>query len=37
LGPDTLLYRFTMDDPESFERPWTAENPLRRVEAPIFE
>jgi len=25
---DTILYRFTIDDPTAYERPWTAEIPL---------
>ena len=36
-GEDTLLYQFTIDDPESFVRPWTAELPLKRAPGPIFE
>jgi len=34
---DTLLYQFTVDDPQSFERPWSGEIPMKRVEGPIFE
>ncbi len=34
---DTLLYEYTVDDPESFARPWTAVFPMRRTEGPIFE
>lgn len=37
LDPDTLLYQFTVDDPESFERPWSGEIPFKRVAGPIFE
>ena len=37
LDADTLLYEYTIDDPESFVRPWTAAFPMRRTEAPIFE
>ena len=36
-GEDTLLYQFTVDDPESFVRSWTAELPLKRAPGPIFE
>ena len=34
---ETLLYEYTIDDPESFERQWTAVFPMRRAEGPIFE
>ena len=37
LDADTLLYEYTINDPESFVRPWTAVFPMRRTEAPIFE
>jgi hypothetical protein len=33
----TLLYRFTVDDPQSFTRPWSGEIPMKKVEGPIFE
>jgi len=34
---DTLLYEFTVDDPNSFTRPWTAMFPMRRTDGPLFE
>ena len=37
LDAGTLLYEYTIDDPESFARPWTAVFPMRMTEAPIFE
>jgi hypothetical protein len=37
IDADTLLYEYTMDDPESFTRSWTAVFPMRKTEAPIFE
>ena len=37
VDADTLLYQFTVDDPETFTRPWTAEIPLNRTPGPIFE
>jgi hypothetical protein len=37
VDKDTLLYRFTVDDPQSFQRPWSAEIPMKRAEGPIFE
>jgi hypothetical protein len=33
----TLLYQFTVDDPQSFTRPWTGEIPMKRSDGPIFE
>ena len=29
VGPDTINYKFTVDDPTTWTRPWTAEMPLR--------
>jgi len=37
MDAGTLLYQFTVDDPGSFEKPWTVEIPITRNEAPIFE
>ena len=37
IDQDTLLYQFTIDDPESFERPWSGEIPMKRVPGPIIE
>ena len=33
----TLLYQFTVDDPQSFARPWSGEIPMKKVDGPIFE
>jgi len=33
----TLLYQFTIDDAQSFERPWSAELPMKKAEGPLFE
>ena len=33
----TLLYRFTVDDPETFTRPWSGEIPMKKIVGPIFE
>jgi len=32
-----LLYEFTVDDPDTFTRPWTARMPMTRSSAQIFE
>ena len=37
IDPDTLLYQFTIDDPQSFQRSWAGEIPMKRSEGPIFE
>src|SRR5215510_809529 len=34
---DTLTYRFTVDDPKVWTRPWTAEVPCKKAIGPIFE
>jgi len=34
---DTLLYEFTVDDPTTWTKPWTAQIPMTRTEGPIFE
>ncbi len=34
---DTLRYEFTVDDPASFTKPWTAVIPSTKTEGPIFE
>ena len=33
----TLLYQFTVDDPQSFTRPWSGELPMKKAEGAIFE
>lgn len=35
--PNTLLYRFTVDDPTAFTKPWTGEIPMVRAPGPLFE
>jgi hypothetical protein len=36
-GPDTLLYRFTMEDPSTFTAPVTGELPFNRIDEMIYE
>jgi hypothetical protein len=35
--PDTLVYRFTMDDPTAFTKPWTAELPMVKAKGLLYE
>ena len=37
IDADTLLYEYTIDDPESFARAWSAAIPMARTEEPMFE
>lgn len=37
VDADTLLYQFTVDDPESFAKPWTAAMTSTKTEGPILE
>jgi hypothetical protein len=36
-GPGSLLYEFTVNDPETFTRPWTAQIPMTTAKGPLFE
>ncbi|HEY6340203.1 MAG TPA: hypothetical protein VIY49_01815 [Bryobacteraceae bacterium] len=35
--PDTLIYRFTVDDPTAFTQPWTGELSFHRSNDPVVE
>ncbi len=37
VGAETLLYEYTVDDPQSFTAPWSAAIPMQKTEAPMFE
>jgi len=37
VDADTLLYEFTVTDPKTWTKPWTAAVEMRRVETPIYE
>jgi len=37
LDADTIGYRLTVMDPDTFARPWTLENSLRRSDGQIYE
>ena len=34
---DTLVYTFTVTDPDTWVQPWTAEIPMRRGDQPLYE
>lgn len=36
-GASTMLYEFTVNDPETFTRPWTARIPMTAAKGPLFE
>jgi hypothetical protein len=37
IDADTIDYQFTIEDPNTWTRPWTASLPLRKVPGPIYE
>jgi len=37
VSDDTIKYEFTVDDPATWTRPWTAEVPWKKTIGPIFE
>ena len=37
VGPETILYRFTIDDPTVFTKSWTGELPFHTISNPIYE
>ena len=37
VDAETLLYEYTVDDPETFERSWSVALPMMRADAPLFE
>ncbi len=36
-GPDMMLYEFTVNDPETFTKSWTAQMPMMKAPGPLFE
>jgi len=36
-APDTVMYEFTVDDPSTFTKPWTAQIPMKKTDGPIIE
>src|SRR5262245_57481150 len=37
VDPNTLLYEFTVDDPASFTKPWSAAVPMKMSDEQLFE
>jgi hypothetical protein len=37
VDADSILYRFTIDDPTTFTKPWSGEVPFEASEEPIYE
>jgi hypothetical protein len=37
ISPSTIRYEFTVTDPETWTRPWSAESILPRVQPPLYE
>ena len=37
VGPERIRYEYTIDDPESFTKPWTAAIPMKKTDEPMFE
>jgi hypothetical protein len=37
VDPKTILYRFTVDDPETWDRSWTGEYPWRATDEKLYE
>jgi hypothetical protein len=37
VAADTILYRFTVEDPATWDKPWTAELVMSKVKGPIYE
>lgn len=37
VAADTIRYQFTIDDPATWARPWSAEVPMKQTIGPLFE
>ena len=37
IGPDIIEYGFTVEDPATWTRPWTARVDLKRTDEPLYE
>ena len=36
-GPDTIVYKFTIEDPTTFTAPWSGELPFNRIDEMVYE
>ena len=37
VAPDQIRYEFTVDDPNTWTRPWSVELPMMATEGPMYE
>ena len=37
VDENTIMYKFTVDDPSTWTRPWSAELPMKKTIGPLFE
>jgi hypothetical protein len=37
VDPDTVMYEFTIEDPNNYTQPWTTVIPFRRTDGPLYE
>jgi len=37
VSDDTLMYQFTVEDPTTWAKPWTAEVPMTKTQGPVYE
>ena len=37
IDADTVLYEYTMNDPETWTRPWTVQHPMRKLRGMMYE
>jgi hypothetical protein len=37
VSNDVIMYRFTIDDPATWARPWSGEMPMKQTTGPLFE
>jgi hypothetical protein len=37
VSDETIIYQFTVEDPTTWAKPWTAEIPMTKSEGPIYE
>ncbi len=37
VAPERIVYEYTINDPNSFEQPWSAAIPMKQTDEPMFE